>query len=69
MRICATKEKIGCSGVKILYTTREAIVLKFTKNYNELVGGGGVHVAPSKLKLFKYVWTEENDDKLEELDL
>jgi hypothetical protein len=34
-----------------------------------LWGGGGVHVAPSKLKLFKYVWTEENDDKLEELDL
>jgi hypothetical protein len=34
MRICATKEKIGCSGVKILYTTREANVLKFTKNYN-----------------------------------
>ena len=25
---------IGCSGVKILYTTREANVLKFTKNYN-----------------------------------
>jgi hypothetical protein len=34
MRICATKEKIECSGVKILYTTWEANVLKFTKNYN-----------------------------------
>jgi hypothetical protein len=29
MRICAAKEKIVCSGVKILYTTWEANVLKF----------------------------------------
>ena len=34
MRICVAKEKIGCSGVKILYITWEANVLKFTKNYN-----------------------------------
>jgi hypothetical protein len=34
MCICAAKEKIGCSGVKILYITWEANVLKFTKNYN-----------------------------------
>jgi hypothetical protein len=34
MRICAANEKIGCSGVKILYITWEANVLKFTKNYN-----------------------------------
>ena len=31
--------------------------------------GGGVHVTSSKLKLTKYVSTEENDDILEELDL
>jgi thioredoxin-related protein len=31
--------------------------------------GGGGHVTPSKLKLIKYVATEENDDILEELDL
>jgi hypothetical protein len=31
--------------------------------------GGGVHVTSSKLKLIKYVSTEENDDILEELDL
>ena len=30
---------------------------------------GGVHVTSSKLKLIKYVSTEENDDILEELDL
>jgi hypothetical protein len=32
-------------------------------------GGGGVHVTCSKLKLIKYVSTEEKDDILEELDL
>jgi hypothetical protein len=31
---CAAKEKIGCSGVKILYITWEVNVLKFTKNCN-----------------------------------
>jgi hypothetical protein len=31
MRICAAIEKIGCSGGKILYTTREANVLKLQK--------------------------------------
>jgi hypothetical protein len=31
--------------------------------------GRGVHVTSSKLKLIKYVSTEENDDILEELDL
>jgi hypothetical protein len=30
---------------------------------------GGVHVTCSKLKLIKYVSTEEKDDILEELDL
>ena len=35
----------------------------------EKLGGGGVHVTSSKLKLIKYVSTEENDDILEELDL
>ena len=32
-------------------------------------GGGGVHVTCSKLKLIKYVSTEEKDDILGELDL
>jgi hypothetical protein len=32
------------------------------------IGGGGVHVTCSKLKLIKYVSTEEKDDILEELD-
>ena len=35
----------------------------------EKLGGGGIHVTSSKLKLIKYVSTEENDDILEELDL
>ena len=35
----------------------------------EKLGGGGVHVTCSKLKLIKYVSTEEKDDILEELDL
>jgi hypothetical protein len=31
--------------------------------------GGGVHVTSPKLKLIKYVATNENDDILEEHDL
>jgi hypothetical protein len=42
--------------------------LKKAKSVEKL-GGGGVHVTSSKLKLIKYVSTEENDDILEELDL
>jgi hypothetical protein len=34
MRICAAREKIGCSGGKILCRTREANVLKFTNIYD-----------------------------------
>jgi hypothetical protein len=44
--------------------------LKKAKSVEKLGGGeGGVHVTSSKLKLIKYVSTEENDDILEELDL
>ena len=42
--------------------------LKKAKSVEKL-GGGGVHVTCSKLKLIKYVSTEENNDILEELDL
>ena len=41
--------------------------LKKAKSVEKL--GGGVHVTSSKVKLIKYVSTEENDDILEELDL
>jgi hypothetical protein len=41
--------------------------LKKAKSVEKL--GGGVHVTSSKLKLIKYVSTEENNDILEELDL
>jgi hypothetical protein len=47
-----------------------------TKNHSlkkaksvEKLGGGGLHVACSKLKLIKCVSSEEKDDILEELDL
>jgi hypothetical protein len=42
--------------------------LKKAKSVEKFLGGG-VHVTSSKLKLIKYVSTEENDDILEELDL
>jgi hypothetical protein len=42
--------------------------LKKAKSVEKL-GGGGTPVTCSKLKLIKYVSTEENDDILEELDL
>jgi hypothetical protein len=50
--------------------------LRKAKSAEKLGGGGGggggrgeVHVTCSKLKLIKYVSTEEKDDILEELDL
>ena len=44
--------------------------LKKAKSVEKLFwGGGGVHVTCSKLKLIKYVSTEEKDDILEELEL
>ena len=43
--------------------------LKKSKSVQKLERGGGVHVTCSKLKLIKYVSTEENYDILEELDL
>jgi hypothetical protein len=42
--------------------------LKKAKSVEKL-GGGGLHVTCLKLKLFKYVSSEEKDDILEELDL
>jgi hypothetical protein len=42
--------------------------LKKAKSVEKLLGGG-VDVTCSKLKLIKYVSTEEKDDMLEELDL
>ena len=44
--------------------------LKKAKSVEKLGGRGGVRVTSSKLKLIKYVSTEENDDNhiLEELD-
>ena len=43
--------------------------LKKVKSVEKLGGGGGGHVTSSKLKLIKYVSTEENDDIVEEVDL
>jgi hypothetical protein len=47
---------------------RKKNYLKKAKSVEKL-GGVGVHVTSSKLKLIKNVSTEENDDILEELDL
>jgi hypothetical protein len=59
--------KGGARGEDRPPPNRKKNSLKKAKSVEKL--GGGVHVTSSKLKLIKYVSTEENDDILEELDL
>ena len=56
-------KKFGESGTKAIKTYSSR------KYFWREIGGGGVQVISSKLKLIKYVSTEENDDILEVLDL
>jgi hypothetical protein len=57
----------GARGGRSPPQSQKNYYLKKAKSVEKL--GVGVHVTSSKLKLIKYVSTEENDDILEVLDL